>query len=61
MCNINHDINPNITTIFLMPPRELCEVSSSMVKSLIGPEGWQSVISKFVPQPVLTKITQKFL
>lgn len=61
MCHINYDINPDITTVFLIPPRDLCEISSSMVKSLIGPDGWQTVISKFVPSLVLDKITQKFL
>lgn len=60
MCNINRDINQNITTVFLMPPRELCEISSSMVKSLIGPTGWEKTVAKYVPDAVLNQITAKF-
>src|SRR5882672_5529955 len=31
MRNINGDLDPNITTVFLMPPRDIAEISSSMV------------------------------
>ena len=60
MNNINRDINSNINTVFLMPPRELCEVSSSFVKSLIGPDGWQDVVCKYVPKPVFDKFKEKY-
>jgi len=52
MRHINNDMAPNITTIFLMPPREISELSSSMVKSLIGIEGWQDNVRRYVPAPV---------
>ncbi len=52
MRNINGDFNENITTIFLIPPRKLVEVSSSMVKGLIGPQGWQDVVKNYLPEPV---------
>lgn len=58
--NINRDINSNITTIFLMPPRDLSEISSSLVKGLIGPKGWQDVVSKYVPKPVFDKLKEKY-
>lgn len=58
MSNINQDIDKSITTVFLIPPRELCEVSSSMVKSLIGPQGWEKVLTRYVPQAVLDQITK---
>jgi len=57
---INGDMNNKITTIFLMPPREIAEVSSSMVKSLIGPEGWQDVIKNYVPEAVYINFMKKF-
>jgi phosphopantetheine adenylyltransferase len=38
--------------VFLMPPRDIAEVSSSMVKGLIGPVGWKKVVRKYVPAPV---------
>jgi pantetheine-phosphate adenylyltransferase len=52
MRNINDDLQPDITTVFLMPPREMAEVSSSLVKGLIGPEGWRDVVKRYVPMPV---------
>jgi len=60
MNNINRDINSDITTIFLMPPRELCEISSSLIKSLIGPNGWETVVSQYVPKPVFDKLKEKY-
>jgi len=59
MRNINGDLRPNISTIFLMPPREIAEVSSSMVKGLVGPEGWENVVEKYVPKVVLEKLKEK--
>ena len=39
----------NLTTIFLGPPPELSDVSSSMVKGMCGPEGWEDIVHEFVP------------
>jgi len=49
---INSDFEPDILTVFLIPPREIAEVSSSFVRGLVGPEGWQEVVRRFVPDPV---------
>ena len=57
--NINSDLQPDTTTVFLMPPREISEISSSLVKGLIGPEGWQDVVKKFVPGPVFELILKQ--
>lgn len=56
MRNINGDLNPKITTLFLMPPRDIAEISSSMVKGLIGPDGWQKIVKQYVPEPVYRRI-----
>ena len=56
MRNINGDLDPGICTVFLMPPRPIAEVSSSMVKGLIGPKGWRRVVRKYVPGPVYRHI-----
>lgn len=58
MRNINSDLNSGITTIFLMPPREIVEVSSSMVKGLVGPEGWEKIASEYVPECVFKKLQE---
>ena len=60
MRNVNGDLNPEISTIFLMPTRQIAEVSSSFVKGLVGPQGWQTVIKSFVPKPVYKAILEKF-
>jgi len=52
MRNINGDLDSRISFVFLMPPRDIAEVSSSMVKGLVGPFGWQKVVRKYVPVPV---------
>lgn len=53
---INSDIAPEISTVFLMPPREIAEVSSTMVKGLVGPEGWRDMIQRYLPEAVYQKI-----
>ena len=58
MRNINGDLSSGITTIFMMPPRGIAEVSSSMVKGLIGPEGWETVIKGYLPEPVFEKLKE---
>lgn len=56
---INSEIGSNIQTIYVMPPRELMEVSSSVVKSLIGVHGWEKIAYKYVTWPVLEKLKEK--
>jgi pantetheine-phosphate adenylyltransferase len=46
---INSDLNAEATTVFLMPPRSLGQVSSSFVKGMIGPEGWEPIVRGYVP------------
>lgn len=57
--HINHDMAPEIHTTFLMPPRDIAELSSSMIKGLTGPEGWQDVVRRYVPAPVLEQLEIK--
>jgi pantetheine-phosphate adenylyltransferase len=54
--NINGDLDDGICAVFLMPPRDIAEVSSSMVKGLMGPKGWQKIVRKYVPVPVYKKL-----
>lgn len=56
MRHINADMALSITTTFLMPPRDIAELSSSMVKSLIGPEGWEEPVKRYVPPAVFTAL-----
>lgn len=49
MRNINHDLNPTLETVLLIPPRELCDISSSIVRGLVGQAGWRDVVPRYVP------------
>jgi pantetheine-phosphate adenylyltransferase len=60
MRNINGDLDPAVTTVFLMPPRNIAEVSSSLVKGMIGPEGWQDMVRPYVPSQVYRQLRLKF-
>ncbi|WP_035059389.1 pantetheine-phosphate adenylyltransferase [Andreprevotia chitinilytica] len=53
---VNADLAPHVDTVFLMPPREIAEVSSTMVKGLVGPEGWELVVGQYVPEAVFRRL-----
>jgi pantetheine-phosphate adenylyltransferase len=52
MRHVNEDLQPSVASVFLIPPRQLAETSSSFVKGLVGPDGWEDVLGGFVPPPV---------
>lgn len=56
MRHINGDMAPSITTTILMPPRDIAELSSSMVKSLVGPVGWEDSLRRYVPPAVFSSL-----
>lgn len=58
MRHINGDVSSSVTTVFVMPPREIAEVSSSLVKGLVGLEGWEDTVRRYVPPPVLEKLRE---
>ncbi len=60
MRKVNEKLNPDIKTIFLMPNEGVAEISSSLVKGLIGPEGWEKVVKNYVPPPVYRKFLERF-
>jgi len=60
MRQVNGDIDPQIATVFLMPPRELSEVSSSFVKGLVGPKGWPRVVKPYLPAPIYREFVKRF-
>jgi len=57
---VNSNMNETIQTLFMMSPRYLVEVSSSMVKGLVGSDGWEQIVSEYVPESVHKKILHKF-
>ncbi len=59
ICAINEKINFRVNTVFLRPPKELIEIRSSIVKSLIGVEGWEKIVSSYVPPLVMFSLNQR--
>jgi pantetheine-phosphate adenylyltransferase len=57
---INAEFDSGVLTVFLMPPREYAEISSSFVKGLVGPAGWEAVVGKYVPDAVRRKFVERF-
>ena len=60
MRHVNGDLAKEITTVFLIPPRELAEVSSSFVRGLVGPRGWEKVVKGYLPEPVHQEFLKRF-
>jgi pantetheine-phosphate adenylyltransferase len=58
--HINSDLRPEIVTVFLIPPRKMAEVSSSQVKGLIGPDGWEAVVQQYVPEAGFHFLVKKY-
>jgi pantetheine-phosphate adenylyltransferase len=54
MRHVNAGICEEITTVFLIAPRELADVSSSFIKGLVGPAGWERVVEKYLPPEVIS-------
>lgn len=61
MALVNRKINPAIQTVYLVPPPELSEVSSSTVKSLVGFENWEMIVGQYVHPLVLDALKRQHL
>lgn len=49
MARMNARMEPEIHSVFLMPPSELEEVSSSFVRGFVGVPGWERWVKACVP------------
>lgn len=59
MAQANRALAPQIESIYLMPPPHLAQVSSSLVKSMIGPDGWEDLVKQYLPDSVFETIRKK--
>jgi pantetheine-phosphate adenylyltransferase len=50
---VNLNVDRELSTIFLIPPPEYSYISSTLVKSLLGLEEWETLIDKYVPLEVI--------
>ena len=58
--HINRNINNTAKPVWLPAATEHEHVSSSVVKGLVGPTGWEQVVKHYVPEPVMIALQQKF-
>jgi pantetheine-phosphate adenylyltransferase len=58
--NVNADLDESIETIFLMPPKNLSDVSSSMVKGMLKIHGWETIIKRYVPETMRDALIERF-
>lgn len=59
MMYVNRSQCNEIQTVFLIPPKEITELSSSLVKGLVGPQGWEDAIREYVPPGVCARMAKK--
>jgi pantetheine-phosphate adenylyltransferase len=57
--NMNHNIAPEIKTIYMRSPANITEISSSNVKSLVGFPRWKKHISSWVNEKVVSGFSKK--
>lgn len=60
LTHVNHDINRNMMTVFFIPPMDLTDISSSLVKSLVGSNGWETQAERYLPEPVHKRFVKHF-
>lgn len=58
MARMNARFQPEIQTVFLMPPSELEEISSSIVRGFVGLPGWERWVKACVPECVFEAISE---
>lgn len=57
MARMNARMEPEIETLFLVPPSELEEVSSTLVRGFIGQPGWERWVRACVPSCVYESVS----
>ena len=60
MDRMNARMEPEIRTVYLMPPPELEAVSSSFVRGFAGVQGWQRWVESCVPANVFNIIASQY-
>lgn len=60
MRQVNAQLAPEVSSVFLLAPRDLADTSSSFVKGLVGPPGWEAVVERFVPPAVHRALVERF-
>jgi len=56
----NHQLDPEIETVFLMAGAEYSHISSTLIKQIVTLASDES-LARFVPAPVIPRLREKFL
>lgn len=56
LSHVNLNLAPNVQSVFFMPPPKIEDISSSLIRGLMGPPGWRSLVEAMVPTPVYEKL-----
>lgn len=56
---INRVISPSVTTVFVMPPTDLIAISSSMIKGMVGIDGWEDIAALYIPRAALSALKER--
>lgn len=59
LAHVNGKIRRDVESIIVMPPPDVEDISSSLVKGLVGPPGWRKAVSAMVPRPVYDALVVK--
>lgn len=59
MNQVNRELAPKVETIYLIPPSDISRISSSLVKGLVGPEGWEKAVAQYLPKNVIKDLRPK--
>ena len=60
LARMNARMEPAIRTVFLMPPGELEEISSTLVRGFVGVPGWERWVAACVPPAVFARIAHLY-
>lgn len=52
LARMNHRMDSGIQTVLMVPPSELEEISSTLVRGFVGTPGWERWVAACVPQSV---------
>ena len=56
---VNNTIQPEVSTVFVMPPLDLVAVSSSMIRGMTKVKGWEKIAKQYLPKAALKALTVK--
>lgn len=55
----NQDFAPNIKTVYVMPDIKYSAVSSSGIKGMVGPNGWEEFVEPYLTPPAFARVIKK--